>query len=278
MRKLLIFILLAILLTAAGIFFTFFPKMDTHLTRLINVSTQSANLKISEKKDFSQLSQSYNQILSQTSADFSITFLDLKTGEKVSIAGEKTFHAASATKPVVAVYALKQIDEGKIDFNQKIGELPLPERLRLMINVSDNNSWEQLLKFFGISKLQNFSQGLGLTNTSLFKNTSTTEDLANFLVKIYRNEILSGESKESLLTWMQNTETEDRIPKGVENKKLVFHKAGSFAGGIHDIGIIAHDKNPFVLAILSDGMNDLDKRPKILAEIAKASWEFADSQ
>lgn len=239
--------------------------------------TESVKTKFQTTKDFSKLAESYNQILSKTQSEFGITFIDINSREKLSINGEKSFHAASTSKPIVAVYTLKQVDQEKISLSKEIDGLPLSERLRLMINVSDNASWESLLSFFGITQIQGFSRSLGLSNTDHFKNTSASDDLANFVLRLYQDSILSGDSKNFLFKYMQNTEKEDRIPAGVPQKKLVFHKAGSYNGEIHDIGIIEHPKNPFVLAILSQGQNDLDKRPQILAEITRASWDFADS-
>lgn len=241
---------------------------------IINVSQSPQKLK--ERKDFSRLIQSYNQILAKTQGEFGVTFLDLTTGEKVGINNEKTFHVASTTKPILAAFALAQVDQGKLTLDDKVSGLPLSERIRLMINISDNDSWEALLNYFGIPAIQNFSRSLGLTSTNHFKNISTSDDLAKFLVRIYQGPILSEQNRQFLLKFMQNTEREDRISAGIPNKQLVFHKGGTFEGEIHDIGIIVHPANPFVLAILSDGQNDLDTRPAILAEIAKVSWEFAN--
>lgn len=245
---------------------------------------KSATEKPPSKKDFSKLRESYNQILSRTrlpdgqaQSEFSVTFLDLNSREKFSINGEKSFHAASTSKPIVAAYALTQVDYGKISLGKEIWGLPLSERIRLMINISDNDSWEALLNFFGIARVQGFSRSLGLSATSHVTNTSTTDDLSLFLLKIYQDSILSEDKKELLLRYMQNTEREDRIPAGIIQKKLVFHKSGTYGGEIHDIGIIEHPKNPFILAILSNGQNDLSRRPAILAEFAKVSWDFADS-
>lgn len=275
------FLFLALILVFLIVILAFlkFPASQINLTSPLNFATKPANLKPPvPSKDFSKLIQSYNQILSETQTEFAVTFLDLKSSEKVSIAGEKSFHAASTTKTMVAVYALKQVDKGKMSLDQKIGDTPLFERLRLMTNISDNDSWEQLLKFFGITSIQKFTQSLDLANTNHFQNTSTTNDLAKFLALIYQQPVLSSENKEFLLNSMQNTEREDLIPAGIVAKKLVFHKAGSYQGEIHDTAIVVHPDSPFVLAILSNGQNDLDIRPKILAKLAKVSWEFASQQ
>ncbi len=292
MKNLLPLIAFVAFLTVVVVIFDYFPKPRTRQTTQNQEAKSSGFGAIKEtqvKKDFTKLIEVYNQNLSEYQVrpltperndggrvEFGITYLDLETGEKAQISGDASFHAASTTKPIVAVYALKQVGEGKLSLEQKIGDMPLFERLRLMINISDNNSWEELLKFFGILRIQKFSDSLGLSNTNQFKNTSTTNDLADFLAKLYQGEILSQKSREFLLDLMQKTETEDRIPAGIPAKKLVFHKAGTFEGEVHDIGIIAHPKNPFVLAILSNGLNDLSSRPKILAQIAKVSWDFAE--
>ena len=239
-------------------------------------TTESAKQKSPAKKDFSKLAQSYDQILGKTQAQFAITFFDINSREKLSINGDKTFHVASTTKPIVAAYALKQVDDGKVKLDKQIGVWPLSEHLRLMLNISENQSWEVLINFFGLDNIQNFTRDIGLVKTDQFENTSTADDLAQFLEKIYQGSILSQSSKQFILNLMQNTETEDRIPAGISDKKIVFHKAGSFEGEIHDIGIVAHPTNPFILAILSDGINDLDTRPAVLAEIAKVSWEFVN--
>jgi beta-lactamase class A len=208
-------------------------------------------------------------------AKFGIEILELTSGERFGINQNQAFHAASISKVLVATYALKKVDEKKLALDQIFDGVSLRERLRLMINISDNDSWELLLKSLGYSKIQKFGEEQGLLASNIYQNTTTAHDLTTLLGKLYRREILTPQSTDLLLSWMQNTEREERIPAAVLQGIKVYHKAGTLEGLGHDAAIVVHPKNPFVLAILSDGKED---RTEVFREITWKVYQFEDQR
>lgn len=222
-------------------------------------------------KDVEKLISGLNEIILKENARFGIEVYELKTGWRFGINQEEIFHAASVGKVLVAAYSLRQVDQGKISLSQVIEGVPFREHLRLMINRSDNNSWEILLKFFGYAKIHQLGRDLGLSKTSVFENTTTAKDVNDLLVKIYQGNLLKEDSRDLLFSWMQNTEREERIPQAVPKGTVIYHKAGTFEGETHDAAIVLHPKNPFVLTILSQAKYDTSRA---LREITRSVYDF----
>jgi hypothetical protein len=78
-----------------------------------------------------------------------VSFIDLVRGERVDINGNKIFNGASTTKVLIACLLLSRVEAGKISLDQTVDDKTISEHLRLMINKSDNDSWESLMKFIG---------------------------------------------------------------------------------------------------------------------------------
>jgi beta-lactamase class A len=214
-------------------------------------------------------------LISGQTAQFGIEVLELNSGDRFGINQDQKFHAASTGKVLVAVYALKRVDEKKLNLDQILEGVPLKERLRLMINISDNNSWEVLLKTLGYSKIQKFGEEQGLLGSDIYQNTTTAHDLNTLLSKLYKRGILSAESTDLLFSWMQNTEREERIPAAVPEGVAVYHKAGTLGGLAHDAAIIVHPRDPFTLVILSDGKED---RTQVFRQITQKVYQFEDQR
>lgn len=211
------------------------------------------------------------EIISKENAIFGLEVYELRTGRRYGINQENIFHAASVGKLVVATYVLLQVDQVKVGLDRIVDGASLKERLRLMINQSDNGSWEALLTFFGYAKIHQFEKEIGLSSSNVYKNEITVRDVNNLLVKIYQGNLLSESSRELLLGWMQNTEREERIPQAVPKSTTVYHKAGTFEGETHDAAIILHPESPFVLTILSQAKYDTSPA---LREITRAVYDF----
>ena len=68
--------------------------------------------------------------------------------------------------------------------------------------------------------------------------------------------------------------TSMQTPAGLPSGTSVAHKTGSFQGVYHDAGIVEiSDRKPFVLVVLTRGIQDEPKAHKLVAEIARVSFE-----
>lgn len=100
------------------------------------------------------------------------------------------YEPASSIKPLIALYALTQVEEGHaaltdqipmIDGSGGAGDCPpsdftgtesLGNALQQMLQVSDNNRTDELMQYFGVANLNTFASSLGLTYTMFHTSTS----------------------------------------------------------------------------------------------------------
>jgi hypothetical protein len=101
------------------------------------------------------------------------------------------YEPASSIKPLIALYALTQVEHGQAQLSEQIpminnsggpddcppstfsGTETLGNALQQMLQVSDNNRTDELMRFFGVTNLNNFARSLGLTNTAFHTSTSS---------------------------------------------------------------------------------------------------------
>jgi len=181
-----------------------------------------------------------------------ISVIDIKHNEEFGVNEDTSFHSASVTKVLVAVAALQGVDSGKYSLNQSLGGATLKYQLQQMINQSNNNSWDLFNNLIGFNGEQKVADSLGLTGVDMNQTHMTTKAVANLLLKIYHGEAISNGSRDLLFSFMQDTETENRITPAIPDNVTFYHKTGSFNGEIHDAAIVLHPKNPFIIVIFTD--------------------------
>ena len=161
------------------------------------------------------------------------------------------YSAASLNKLITAITILKKVDEGKLTLDTTIGRTSIQALLETMINRSDNDSWDTLNNLATFPSMQEVVKSLDLNNTSMFTNQTTADDMATLLQKLWTKKILSEKSTTLLLSLMQKTETEDRIPIALKSGIEVYHKTGSLdENALHDVAIIRYQDKTYVLVIL----------------------------
>lgn len=100
------------------------------------------------------------------------------------------YEPASSIKPLIALYAITQVEHGTAQLTEQVpristsggpddcppstfsGTESLGNAIQQMLQVSDNNRTDELMRFFGVTSLNNFAQSLGLTNTHFQTATS----------------------------------------------------------------------------------------------------------
>lgn len=111
---------------------------------------------------------------------------DLRTGEEANRDGDLVGPSASTRKVAVLMTALKEINEGRLSFDQPLTPdpkyqinnsgcfkyfqpgftLPLSDHLTMMIIVSDNVSTGMLVDMIGLDKINDYSHSVGMKNTT----------------------------------------------------------------------------------------------------------------
>jgi|GEM_PF-3439325 len=209
------------------------------------------------------------------SGELSIQYIDLTDNQALGYEEKKIYEGASVNKLITAGYLLSQFDKGAIDLRENLGDVTLQEHARLMVNQSNNNSWQTLNDRLGYANIENFALGLGMSDFQIENNEISVHDTGIFLEKLYKGQVLTEASKQLLYSWMRNTETEDRIPFGLPPNTVFYHKSGTFEKGIHDAAIIVNPKRPFVIIVFTNGVKD---GRAIITEITRDAWAYADSK
>ena len=178
------------------------------------------------------------------------------------------------------------------------GNVPVTirELLRLMVSESDGTASDVLLRVLGGPEhVTTYLHNLGMSGIVIatsekemaqaqdvqYRNWTTPAAMAELLIAFQQGKGLSAASRTLLLQWMAETETGLHRLKGLlPPGTVVAHKTGTSGtvGGLtaatNDVGLITlPDGRHLAIAVfVSDAQASEQVRERIIAQIAKASW------
>lgn len=211
---------------------------------------------------------------------YAVSVYDLNNGSSFGIHEDQAFPAASVMKILSATALLQAIDAGKYKLTQPLGGGTIDYQLEQMINQSNNDSWVLINTLVGIDNEQKVANNLGISGIVVNKNQMTSRAAEQLLLKLYKSEALTVSSRDKLFSYMQNTESENRISRGISENVTFYHKTGNFEGTIHDAAIVIHPKNPFILTMFTkDDTGQLtdDQRFDMFKIAAEKVYQYFDS-
>ncbi len=123
----------------------------------------------------------------------------------------------------------------------------------------------------GVEDLKAFRAGLN--------NTTTAYDLMLLLRAIAENRSLTPQSNEKMIEILSAQHFNDGIPAGLPPGLRVAHKTGNITRHDHDAGIVfPKDRKPYVIVVLTRGIDDGRKSSRLIAGISKTVYEALVSQ
>src|SRR5688500_6114895 len=87
-----------------------------------------------------------------------------------------------------------------------------------------------------------------------------------------RSEAVSGQQDSEMIEVLKRQKFNDAIPAGVPTGTPVAHKTGSITRIHHDAGIV-FGRRPYVLVVLTRGIQDQKISAPLIARISKMVWE-----
>jgi beta-lactamase class A len=296
--KVIVIIFLAILVIPA--IFNFLPKKSKQNTPLpIDINNNPIKIiKPTAKKMTSskELLQEIEVLLRKNEGTYSVYIYDLKTNTGFGVNEEMVLTAASVNKiPILAaLYYLagkneidlektitlqeKDIQDygtGSIRYDPVGSVYSLKTLARLMMEQSDNTAAYLLgTPIIGFKKIQNLIESWELRQTSMNDNKTSAKDMSILLTKMYRGEITNKALTSEMLTFMDKTDFDDRIPAGLPEGIKYYHKTGDEVGKVHDVGIIDIPDHPYYLGILTTDSTNEENTKKSLSEISKLVYEY----
>ncbi|MDP2671506.1 MAG: serine hydrolase [bacterium] len=211
------------------------------------------------------------------SSDFRVSINDIEINDKFGIKETSPLHAASVIKVLVATTALRGVEQGKLSLDQPLGGYTLQYQIQQMINQSNNLSWDLINNLIGKDTEQRQADSLGLLKVDVENNRMTTRAVSDLLYGLYAGKVLSKTHRQLLLSYMANTNKEDRIPPGIPKGIKVYHKWGAYNAEIHDAAIVAHPRHPFTLVVFTNGGGTYQNRVKAIQKAAADVYAYFDA-
>lgn len=226
-------------------------------TTTVEVPLKELPPKYNYQRSYTKSSRGLNvllQDLTNTRPNMAIALRALDgSGISANARGNKGYNPASTYKTLVAVEALKRVEQGSLQMSTSVGGRSLDNCIQVMIVNSDNDCAKALGDMLGWSNLTNAARGLGMGGTQYGSGanfTSTASDQTLLLSKLQSGELLSSGNQNLLLGHMKSQQYRQGIPKGVGGS-AVADKPGFIGGILHDAAIVYGPRGPYVLTIYS---------------------------
>lgn len=165
----------------------------------------------------------------------------------------------------------------------RIGErVRVDSLLRLMITRSSNFATNTLITLVGAEAVTKTMRELGANRIQVLRgvedgkafekglnNTTTARDLATILRAIEEGKAASPTATREMLGILMAQEFNEKIPAGLPPGVRVAHKTGDITAVSHDAAIVyPPGGKPYVLVVLTRGIQDGAKSAKLIADIS----------
>lgn len=186
-------------------------------------------------------------------------------------------------------YALEAGEDSDGELYTFIGtSRPLEDLMRRMIVRSSNLATNILIEFVGAPNIMRLLQSIGASDIMVLRgveddkayhagmnNTTTAYDLMLVLKTVAERRAISPDASEAMLEILKAQEHNDGIPSGLPRNIRVAHKTGSITKISHDAAIVFPDagSKPYVLVVLTRGIEKGDHADGVIREISRLIWE-----
>lgn len=221
---------------------------------------------------------------------WSIYVKDLNTGASLSI-NDKAMHPASTIKAFVMAATFDRIKSKKLSYSSTIRKL-----LNSMITVSDNESYNQLIRhigggsfYTGFKRVNSFLKKNGYSHTGCHgtlhpaasrrasdggRTLSCAKDCGLLLEDIYQGTCVSKKYSQMMLNLLLKQTRRSKIPSGVPSGRKVANKTGENSTQQHDIAIVYGKKTTYVICVYSSNAPSAISR---IRTISKKVYNFLNS-
>lgn len=274
------------------------PDSGDTLARLSELLDRADLRPGARRPDYGPLIEQVRAFIATRPQTFGIYFKDLQTGATWGINEREPIHAASTIKVPLVLYVNHQVAAGRARMDDRVvyepdrdlvGGAGILQRdgfpgksysLRILTNlsitISDNVATNMLFRHFGKDNVGAFMRSLG--GEVIFpegRRISTARDMGRYVEAVLdfarRHPLLGGR----MLDDMGHSIFHVGLPGLLPQKVFVAHKEGDIAGVADDVGIVFSDR-PYVLAILSKGVDDIDRGFEDIARISKIVYDFQE--
>lgn len=286
------FIFFLVILAAVFSFFNNFRKSGN--TKLNDIGSHILSFNFNYPSQDKLLSD-IKGIISKSQGSYYVYIYDLNSKKGFGINENTVLTAASLNKvPILAslyylagkgeidlekVVILQEEDiqdygSGSIRYDPPGTPYSLKTLARLMMEKSDNTAAHILSMTVGMDKIQDLVNTWGLIQTDMTDNYTSAKDMEIIMEKMYKGEITTPALNTEMLNFMDSSDFDDRIPRGIPATVKFYHKTGDEIGKLHDVAIIDFDKRPYFLGVLTSDIIDEPIAKENIAKISRLVYEY----
>jgi beta-lactamase class A len=240
-----------------------------------------------------------DQRISKLEGKVGFYYENLVDGKTLEYGADEAYSAASVFKLPIFMYVAKLVNDGKLNWSQKVlvkdedkkpscgallsitgdVEVDIESLCNLMITISDNTATNMLIRTVGLEELKQGFKNMGLEKTKiqreLYDSEASGKGLDNYicpreigmlLKQIYNREFVNEETSEKIESVLLLQQIRHKIPGYIGRKKKIANKTGEDGNTTNDVAIV-YAKKPFLLAIASNN-TDVPETERFIREIA----------
>jgi beta-lactamase class A len=238
---------------------------------------------------------------------YAFFFEDLESGFSYGYNENVQMTGAGCMKLPISVSVLKYVEEGKIDFLDKIKieeadkvygtgilhefddrEYTVFELLVAMLIQSDNTAANKLIDIVGIDRINDDIEAQGLKNTKLNRRTSDERaasngienitsalDLAKIWKHLFNSSFLNEKNSIMLMDILRRQQMKNKLALYIPDdlKYEISSKTGDKANVENDTALIHTHKGSFTFTVLSMGIPNSVYGTVTLAKCGKMMWD-----
>ncbi|NLG68694.1 MAG: serine hydrolase [Firmicutes bacterium] len=248
--------------------------------------------------DYEPLRQQVQAFVESRPQRIGIYFKDLTSQQTWGIDEELPIPAASTVKVPIALYVNELVAQGRLRWSDRVryerdldlaggagvlqydgidgGTYSLRVLTNLLITISDNVAWRMLTRHLGKENIAAFMRSLGgRTVYPDGQNISTARDMGLYMEAVLRFAERQPELGERLLDDLAHTIWHVGLPGELPTDVRVAHKEGDITGVADDVGIV-FARRPYILAIMSEGVPDIETGFADIARISRMVYDFQE--
>ena len=188
-------------------------------------------------------------------------------------------------------YSLSTGDDSDVEVYKRVGQpMTLLELCEPMITVSSNFATNLLIQRLGAANVQRTVDGMGaggmivrrgVEDSKAFaaglNNSTTAGALMVLMERIARLEAVDEAASRQMIEILKRQHFNDAIPANLPPGTPVAHKTGSITRIHHDAAIVLAP-TPFVLVVLTRGIEDIKQSAALMARIARVLYDEAQGR